>query len=108
MRRGWRLRRSGAGAALERAAVFESAGHGDFVGVLDVGAGGDAGGDARDGERGEAVVGFVGEVAGGGFAFDGGGCGEDEFGGFATGFESGEAGPEVGEAELVGADAVDG
>ena len=29
---------------------------------------------------GKLAVGFVGEVAGGGFAFDGGGCGEDELG----------------------------
>src|ERR1700761_7243686 len=95
---------------LESAAIFEGAGDGDLVGVLDVGAGGDAGGDARDGEGGELAVGFVGEVAGGGFAFDGGGCGEDELGAFVRvdGFEGGEAGPEVGEAELGGADAVDG
>lgn len=64
---------------LEGASVFEGAGDGDFVGVLDVRAGGDAGGDARDAESGEAGVGFVGEIAGGGFAFDGGGGGEDEF-----------------------------
>src|ERR1700761_8054297 len=105
---------------LESAAIFEGAGDGDLVGVLDVGAGGDAGGDARDGEGGELAVGFVGEVVGGGFAFDGGGCGEDEFGlircrrqirrSFAllrmtaetliVCYEGGEAGPEVGEAEL--------
>ena len=35
-------------AELKVAAAFESAGHGDLIGVLDVTAGGDAGGDAGD------------------------------------------------------------
>lgn len=87
---------------LDFAAAFEGAGHGDLVGVLDVGAGGDAGGDAGDAQRGVQAVDLVGEVAGGGFAFDGGAGGEDQFFGF------GESWPEVGEAKLLRADAVDG
>ena len=45
--------RKGSGSRLRNlqvAAAFEGAGHGDLVGVLDVGAGGDAGGDAGDAE----------------------------------------------------------
>ena len=57
---------------LQGAAIFQRAGHGDLVGVFDVGAGRDAGGDARDAEVGEVGMGFIGEVAGGSFAFDGG------------------------------------
>ena len=87
---------------LEVAAAFEGAGHGDFVGVFDVGAGGDAGGDAGDAEGGFGVAEFLGEVGGSGFAFGGGAGGEDDF------FDFGEAGEEVGDAELLGADAADG
>jgi hypothetical protein len=53
--------------------------HGDFVSVFDVGAGWDTGGDASDAKGGEATVEFVGEVAGGGFTFDGGASSEDQF-----------------------------
>jgi hypothetical protein len=48
---------------LEVAAPFHGAGHGDFVGVFDVGAGGDSGGDAGDAEGGGDAVDLVGEVA---------------------------------------------
>jgi len=66
-----------ASIALQLAAVFEGASHGDLVGVFDVRAGGDAGGDTGDAQRGLLAVGFVGEIAGGGLAFDGGGVSED-------------------------------
>ncbi len=64
---------------LKVAAAFEGAGHGDFVGVFDVGAGGDAGGDAGDFDGGVGLVELGGEVDGGGFALSGGGGGEDDF-----------------------------
>ena len=48
---------------LKFAAAFHGSGHGDFVGVFDVGAGGDSGGDAGDAEGGGDAVDLVGEVA---------------------------------------------
>jgi hypothetical protein len=56
---------------LEVAAAFKGSGHGDFVGVLDVGTGGDSSGDAGDAEAGGDAVDFGGEEGGGGFAFGG-------------------------------------
>ena len=58
--------------ALEVSAAFHGAGHGDLVGVFDVGAGGDAGGDAGDAEGRFGVAKLGGEVACGGFALGGG------------------------------------
>ena len=52
--------------ALKFAAAFHGSGHGDFVGVLDVGAGGDSGGDAGDVERGGEAADFDGKIGGGG------------------------------------------
>ena len=46
-------------ALLQGAAMFHGAGHGDFVSVLNVGAGGDAGGDAGDRERRASAMEFV-------------------------------------------------
>ena len=45
---------------LQSASIFKGAGHGDLVGVLDVGARRDAGGDARDAKFGKAGMSFVG------------------------------------------------
>ena len=86
---------------LQFAAAFHGAGHCDFVGVFDVAAGGDAGGDAGDFDVKGAEGG--GEPGGCGFAFEGGAGGEDDFVDFAVL----DAGEEVGGAELVGADAVE-
>ncbi len=91
---------------LEVAAAFHGAGHGDFVGVLDVGAGGDSGGDAGEAEGGGDAADLVGEVGGGGFAFGGGRGGEDDFFDGAVGV--GEAGEEVGDAELLRTYSADG
>ena len=87
--------------ALEIAAVFEGTGHGDFIGVLDVAAGGDAGGDAGDTDR-EGTK-RCGEPVGGSFSFEGGAGGEDNF----VDFGMLGAAEEVGGAELVRAYAVE-
>jgi hypothetical protein len=62
---------------LQVAAAFQGFHHGDFVGVFEVGAHGDADADAGDAnaERFEQL----GNIDGGGLAFGGGICGHDDF-----------------------------
>src|SRR5690349_3363409 len=85
----------------EVAAAFEGAAHGDLVGELELAAVGDAAGDAAgaDGEGFEDL----GEVEGGGFAFDAEGGGDDDF---ADAFFA-DARDERFGGELLGADAVE-
>ena len=90
---------------LDLAAAFHGAGHGDFVGVFDVAAGWDAGGDPGDlyGVAGLAgVMEGCGQPVGGGFALECGAGGEDDF----VDFAALDAGEQVCGAELVRADAV--
>src|ERR1017187_2387569 len=118
--------------SLELAPAFHGAGHGDFVGVLDVGAGGDAGGNAGDAQRGRDAVDLSREVSRGGFAFGGGrGCEDDladgsgletlgvqrdrvrrgvigRLGRCGVGLAYGEARQQVGDAELLRTNAADG
>jgi len=92
--------------SLEFAAAFHGSGHGDFVGVFDVTACGDAGGYSGD-LQGLAGVGAIvqggGEPACGGFAFEGRAGGEDNFVDFAAFC----AGDQIRGPELVGAYAVE-
>ena len=82
--------------------MFEGAGHGDFVGVLDVRAGRNSGGDARDAKAGFCAAEFVGEVGSGRFALRRGAGSKDDL------FGSVEAGEQVGDAKLFRAYAADG
>ena len=87
---------------LDRMTAFEGAGHGDFVGVLNVAACGNAGGDAGDAHLRRAQQ--VGQPDCGGFPFDGGRGGEDNFVEFATV----GARDEIAGAQMLGSDAVEG
>lgn len=80
---------------------------GEVVGVVEAAAGGQALGEAGEGEWG--VGGgeggeVVGEVVGGGFAFDVGAGGEDDFADAAEGEATGEGG----DAEVFGVDVIEG
>src|SRR5216684_4226124 len=76
--------------------------HRDFVGVLDVAAGGDAGGDAGHFKSGAAEL--AGKIRGCGLAFDSWIRGENDFVGLAV-FH---ALHQIRNAQLLWADAVDG
>ena len=82
-------------------AAGEGAAEGELVGGFEAAAGGEALGDAGDGELFAAED--IGEVIGGGFAFDVGAEGEDDF---ARGLGV-DAGEELGDAELIGADVIE-
>ncbi len=87
---------------LHLAAAFHGLEHGDFVGVFDIAADRNSHGDARDAKALPPEL--AGEVRSGGFAFDRRIGGEDDF----FDFSAGEARQQIGDAELVGADAVQG
>ena len=87
--------------SLEIAAAFEGAAEGEFVGVIEAAAGGEALRDAGDADAG--VGERFGEIMAGGIAFDIGGEREDDF------FDVllWDALDELGDAEIFGADAVE-
>ena len=87
---------------LEVAAAFHGFEHGDFVGVFEVGANGDADTDAGDADA-EGLE-ELGEVDGGGFAFGGGIGGDDDF----LDVAAPEAVDELLDFELLGAAALEG
>ena len=98
----------------DAAAPLEGMAEGEFVGELDVPTHGQTGGQAGDGEVGE-VFEDAGQVAGGGFADSIGVGGQDNFadvdsGGVPVVVFNGlaDAGEEVADVELVGADAFKG
>lgn len=73
----------------------------ELVGMVEAAAGGEALGEAGDGDAGGAQK--IGDVAGGGFAFDIGAEGEDDF----LGFEGFDAFDEGFEAQILGGDVVE-
>lgn len=96
------------------AAALEGAAEGEFVGELDVPTHGQTGGQAGDGEVRE-VFENAGHIAGGGFADGIGVGGQDDFADVDAGevpvvvFDRlSDAGEEVADVELIGADAFEG
>ena len=91
-----------AGGLVEAGATGHGAGEGEFVGVFEATAGGHALGEAGEGDGEVSEEGD--EIIGGGFAFDIGAEGEDDFGGgiFGGALEEGI------DAEIVGADVIEG
>jgi len=79
-------------------AAFDGLQHGDFVGVFDVAAYGNAHGDAGHAQSLSLPLQLLGQVGGGGFAFDGGIGGEDDFFDFAAA----DPADQVGDAQLLG------
>ena len=86
---------------LHVAAAFHGLEHGDLVGVFDVAADGDSHGDAGDFHSGALEL--LRQVGSGGFAFDGGIGSDNDF----VDVAGVDAGNQVGDAELLGSDAVE-
>ncbi|SPE30065.1 hypothetical protein SBA2_480006 [Acidobacteriia bacterium SbA2] len=85
-------------------AAFHGLQHGNFVGVFDVAAYGNAHGDAGHAQSLSLPLQLLGQVGGGGFAFDGGIGGEDDF----FDFSAADPADQVGDAQLLGSYAVQG
>src|SRR5208282_3852 len=85
-------------------AAFHGLQHGDFVGVFDVAAYGNAHGDAGHAQSLSLPLQLLGQIGGGGFAFDGGIGGEDDYFDFA----GADPADQVGDAQLLGPYTVQG
>lgn len=99
--------RRGGDAGLDILAADDGVGEDGFVGVFELGAGGEAAGEAGDADGAAFELG--GDVEGGAVAFDGGVEPEDDFGnGGRAGFGLLDAGEEGVDGEFGGADAFEG